>query len=126
MEIIIPDDTFITSETDAKGIITSVNDAFLQITGYEEDELIGKEHNIIRHPDMPKEAFADMWKTIQSGKRWSGIVKNMAKNGDHYWVYAMITKINRQDGVKSVYTSIRQKCSRREIEEMCATLGIEP
>ena len=82
------DDVNILSTTDPKGRITHVNDDFVEISGFERDELIGKAHNIVRHPDMPPAAFEDLWKTIKGGESWLGIVKNRCKNGDHYWVSA--------------------------------------
>ena len=72
------------SKTDLKGITTYANRAFIEISGYSEEELVGKSHNIVRHPDMPPAAFADLWDTVKSGKAWSGIVKNRCKNGDFY------------------------------------------
>lgn len=115
MELILDDDIYIISETDEKGIITSVNDDFCMISGYGKDELIGTDHNIVRHPDMPKVAFEGLWRTIKTGKRWEGIVKNLAKSGDYYWVHATVTKVSKY-GSKSAYTSIRQKPSRHEVE----------
>jgi PAS domain S-box-containing protein len=87
------DSNVIFSETDTKGKITNVSSAFCNISGYSEDELIGKNHNIIRHPDMPKDAFIDMWQTIRSGNKWFGEVKNLHKNGSHYWVKAEVEPI---------------------------------
>lgn len=115
MELTLDDDIYIISETDENGIITHVNDDFCSISGYGQDELIGSNHNIVRHPDMPKVAFEGLWKTIRSGKRWEGIVKNQAKSGDYYWVHATVTKVNKF-GSNSVYTSIRQKPLRSEVE----------
>lgn len=116
IEIEIDKNEFIVSETDAKGVIIDVNDYFLTVTGYDRDEVIGKHHNILRHSDMPKEAFRGMWSTIKSGRTWRGFVKNKAKNGAYYWVYATVSPINRIDG-KSVYTSIRQAITLREKEK---------
>ena len=76
------------SKTDAHGNITYVNRDFVNISGFSEEELLGAPQNIVRHPDMPVEAFADFWSTIKSGKAWTGLVKNRCKNGDHYWVEA--------------------------------------
>lgn len=84
------------STTDLNSNITHANDAFVRISGYSLDELTGAPHNIVRHPDMPKAAFADMWKTLQGGEPWSGVVKNRCKNGDHYWVKANVCPIKRQ------------------------------
>ena len=92
-EVLLDPDTTIISTTDLKGQITYVNEEFIQISGFEKDELIGKSHNIVRHPDMPPEAFADLWETIKSGKPWRGLVKNRCKNGDYYWVDAFVTQI---------------------------------
>ncbi|MDO9393377.1 MAG: PAS domain-containing protein, partial [Methylotenera sp.] len=74
----------IVSKTDLKGKITFVNRDFIDISGYTEEELLGQSHNIVRHPDMPPEAFADLWNTVKAGKPWIGIVKNRCKNGDYY------------------------------------------
>ena len=87
-EMDVLDDQAIVSKTDLKGNITYVNPYFTQISGYSEAELIGAPQNILRHPDMPAEAFADLWASIQAGTPWTGIVKNRCKNGDHYWVRA--------------------------------------
>ena len=80
----ISDDTLILSTTDTKGRITFVNPTFIEVSGYTEEELIGKAHNIVRHPDMPPEAFEDLWKTLKAGLLWTGLVKNRRKNGDYY------------------------------------------
>ena len=101
------DNSTLVSKTDSKGIITYVNDMFCKISGYTKEELIGKSHNIIRHPDMPKEVFKDLWKTIQNGKVWHGIVKNLKKNGDYYVVDATITPIFDHNGNIIEYIAIR-------------------
>ncbi|HAC28980.1 MAG TPA: chemotaxis protein, partial [Marinobacter hydrocarbonoclasticus] len=72
--------------TDLKGKITAANEEFAEVAGYSIDELVGQPHNLIRHPDMPPEAFANLWETIRKGDSWRGMVKNRCKNGDHYWV----------------------------------------
>ncbi|KFL34944.1 histidine kinase [Sulfurospirillum sp. SCADC] len=96
------------SKTDPKGIITFVNDKFCQISGYTKEELLGKSHNIIRHPDMPKTAFRDLWKTIKDEKKtWQGIVKNRAKNGDTYYVKTTIQPILNPNGEVEEYISLR-------------------
>ncbi|MEY0599443.1 methyl-accepting chemotaxis protein [Providencia alcalifaciens] len=100
--------------SDLQGNIVSANDFFVQVSGYELDELLTRPHNIIRHPDMPKEAFADMWATLKKGEPWTGIVKNRRKNGDHYWVRANIVPIKRQGKITG-YMSIRTRATRQEI-----------
>ncbi len=102
------------SRTDAGGRITFVNKAFIDISGFTEAELIGSPHNLVRHPHMPKEAFADLWATIKGGKPWEGFVKNRAKNGDHYWVRANVTPVVEQGQIVG-YVSIRSKPSREQI-----------
>ncbi|MEW6563003.1 MAG: methyl-accepting chemotaxis protein [Pseudomonadota bacterium] len=109
-------DMDIVSRTDLKGSITYVNAEFLRISGFSQQELMGENHNIVRHPDMPAEAFADLWKTVKAGKSWNGIVKNRCKNGDHYWVDANVTPI-REGGAVIGYLSVRKKPSRTQIEK---------
>ena len=87
-EYILRDNQAPISRTDAKGKITFANADFIEASGFDEDELIGKPHNIVRHPDMPPEAFADLWKCLHQGQSWTGMVKNRRKNGDYYWVLA--------------------------------------
>ncbi len=94
----IGDDILIVSVTDTKGRITYINQTFIEVSGFSHDELIGKAHNIVRHPDMPPEGFEDLWKTLQAGKPWTGLVKNRRKNGDYYWVIANATPI-KENGV---------------------------
>jgi aerotaxis receptor len=103
------------SMTDLKGRITHANDAFVALSGFTRDELIGKAHNLVRHPDMPAAAFADMWATIQAQRPWTALVKNRAKNGDHYWVRANATPLIR-DGSVTGYLSVRVKPSRGEVD----------
>ena len=86
VEYPITDDTLILSTTDTKGRITYVNQTFVEVSGFTEEELIGKAHNIVRHPDMPPEAFEDLWVAMKAGLPWTGLVKNRRKNGDFYWV----------------------------------------
>ncbi len=85
----LADDTTLMSTTDLQSYITHANDTFVQVSGFTLQELQGQPHNMVRHPDMPKAAFADMWFTLKKGEPWSGIVKNRRKNGDHYWVRPM-------------------------------------
>lgn len=94
------------SRTDLEGRITFANAAFVEVSGFDHDELLGANHNIVRHPDMPPEAFADLWQTLKHGRSWQGVVKNRRKNGDHYWVNATVTPIT--EGKQCVgYTSVR-------------------
>ncbi len=104
----------IVSQTDEKGKIIYANEDFCKISKYTKDELIGKAHNIVRHPDMPKDAFADMWQTIKSGKVWTGIVKNRSKDGGYYWVNATVYPSTDKDEMK--YFSVRVRPSEEEIE----------
>ena len=92
-EFVIPDGVTLVSTTDLQSHITYCNPAFIAVSGYEKDELIGQPHNIVRHPDMPQEAFRDMWETLKGGQPWSALVKNRRKNGDHYWVVANATPV---------------------------------
>lgn len=113
------DSVIIISTTDAKGIITYVNQGFIDVSGFSEMELVGKNHNIVRHPDMPPVAFGDLWDTIKTGKPWRGIVKNRCKNGDHYWVDAYVTPIHEQGKVVG-YQSVRSKPKRSQIDAAAA------
>jgi len=110
------EDGLIVSSTDLKGIITYANRKFCEIAGYKKQELVGKNHNIVRHPDMPKAAFKDLWDTVSAGKEWTGIVKNLRKDGKYYWVYSHIAPVFNDD-VISGYTAARRPASQNEIEE---------
>ncbi|MEQ1596874.1 MAG: PAS domain-containing protein [Casimicrobium sp.] len=114
-EVQFPDGRLIVSRVDLKGIITHANEAFVMMSGYQRNELMGAPHNILRHPDMPKAAFADLWSTVSAGKKWHGYVKNLRKDGAFYWVYATVVP-NVRGGVIAGYTSVRRKPSRRKIE----------
>ncbi|MDC7825906.1 PAS domain-containing methyl-accepting chemotaxis protein [Pseudomonas sp. BLCC-B13] len=104
----------ILSTTDLKGVITYVNPDFIAISGYEEDELLGRSHNLVRHPDMPPAAFADLWRTLKAGRSWMGLVKNRCKNGDHYWVSAFATPVIR-DGAVVEYQSVRSQAGAQRV-----------
>ncbi len=95
------------SETDRKGIITYVNEKFCEVSGYSAEELLGQPHNIVRHPDVSKEVFRDMWRTIGRGKVWRGIIKNRRKDGTPYWVDATIAPVIGSDGKPMKYIGIR-------------------
>jgi aerotaxis receptor len=107
----------IVSSTDLKGIITYANRKFCSIAGYDKHELVGKNHNIVRHPDMPKAAFQEVWDTIEAGKDWTGIVKNLRKDGKYYWVYSHIAPVFN-DGEITGYTAARRPASKSEISEI--------
>ncbi len=107
----------IISETDLKGVITYANRKFCEISGYSNDELVGQPHNIIRHPDMPKEAFAKVWSTIQGGQIWHGLVKNLRKDGKFYWVETEILPSKDADGNIIGYVAARKPAARKDIEE---------
>ena len=110
-----PSDQTLISVTDLKGRITYCNQNFVAVSGYTEEELLGQPHNVLRHPDMPEEAFRDMWHTIQEkGKPWSALVKNRRKNGDHYWVRANATPVRDGDRILG-YLSVRTKPTQQEI-----------
>ncbi|MGR9014990.1 MAG: PAS domain-containing protein, partial [Gammaproteobacteria bacterium] len=104
------------SRTDLKGIITYVNDEFAALSGFSRDELIGAEHNIVRHPDMPAAAFEDMWLNLKAMRPWNGIVKNRTKSGDYYWVDANAMPIFKNGKVHE-YLSVRRVPSREKIEQ---------
>ncbi|MBT0571399.1 methyl-accepting chemotaxis protein [Curvibacter sp. CHRR-16] len=109
------DGAMLVSMTDTQGRITHCNPSFVETSGFEMQELIGQPHNMIRHPDMPEQAFKDMWRTIGSGSPWTGLVKNRRQNGDHYWVRANVTPLMK-DGKPQGYMSVRTKPSRNEVQ----------
>ncbi len=113
VERVMRENDFIVSKTDPRGIITYGNPIFIEFSGYTEEELIGSQHNIIRHPDMPRAAFKLAWDTIQSGREFFAYVKNMSKDGGFYWVFAHITPDFGPGGQIVGYTSVR-RCPRRE------------
>ncbi len=115
-EVTFPPGKVLISKTDTKGIITYANDAFVAISGYSREELIGKSHNIVRHPDMPPQAFKWLWDTLKAGRPWRGVVKNRCKNGDHYWVRATIAPIIENGNVTG-YLSVRRPPSREQVAE---------
>ncbi|MDP2792495.1 MAG: methyl-accepting chemotaxis protein [Sulfurisoma sp.] len=114
-EFVLRDDHMIVSKTDLKGQITYINRDFLEVSGFLESELLGQPHNIVRHPDMPIEAYVDLWRTLKAGRPWIGLVKNRCKNGDFYWVEAHATPI-REAGQVVGYMSVRRKPARAQID----------
>jgi len=120
-EFELPDNATLMSTTDTQSHITYANGTFVQVSGFSNEEIVGQPHNVVRHPDMPKEAFADMWATLQGGEPWTALVKNRRKNGDHYWVRANATPVVR-NGRPVGYMSVRTKPSPDEIaaaESLC-------
>ena len=115
-EMILDEFAFLVSETDEKGIIIFANDDFCKMAEYSVDELIGKPHNIVRHKDMPKVAFKDLWETVKRNEIWSGYVKNATKSRNYYWVYATVFPTITSDGKKG-YLSCRRKATKEEIDE---------
>jgi PAS domain S-box-containing protein len=115
-EIVMDDGDFIVSKTDLKGRITYANRIFIKMAGYAEDELLNVQHNIIRHPDMPRGVFQLLWNVIEAGDECFAYVKNMAKNGDFYWVFANVTSDLDANGKPIGYFSVRRKPSRAGIE----------
>lgn len=105
----------ILSTTDLKGRITHVNQDFLKVSGFGHEELIGASHNIVRHPDMPPAAFAQLWDYLHAGRPWMGVVKNRCRNGDHYWVSAYVTPVYR-DGQLVEYQSVRTRPSEAQVQ----------
>jgi PAS domain S-box-containing protein len=115
-EIVMKENDFIVSKTDKTGKITYCNQIFMSMAGYTESELMGKNHNIIRHPDMPKVAFKLAWDLIQNKKEFFGFVKNLTKQGAYYWVFANITPDFDEDNNIIGYTSVRRKPNAKAIE----------
>lgn len=107
------------STTDTRGVITYCNDAFVQISGFRRDELIGQPHNLVRHPDMPAAAFSTMWSYLKQGKAWMGLVKNRCKNGDFYWVHAYVTPMIERGQIVG-YESVRVAPTRAQIDHATA------
>ena len=111
----VPADIYLTSRADPKGVITYVNHAFVEISGFTREQLVGQPHNIVRHPDMPPAAYADMWATLQAAKGWVGVVKNRCANGDHYWVRASVSPELGPDGTIAGFISVQVRPSAKEI-----------
>ena len=120
VERMMREDDFIVSKTNPKGIITYGNPIFIEFSGYSEEELLGSQHNIVRHPDMPRAAFQLAWDTIRAGKEFFAYVKNMAKDGSYYWVFTHITPDFDQQHNIVGYTSVR-RCPKRD-----AVAKVEP
>lgn len=115
IEHILDDSETLLSTTDTRGIITYANEAFVRISGFSREQLLGQPHNIVRHPDMPPAAYADLWRTLKEGRSWVGLVKNRRINGDYYWVRANATPMHR-NGELVGYLSVRTKPAREEVK----------
>lgn len=115
-ECFFPEDEIIVSKTDLKGHITYANRTFLNVSGYSEEELLGKAHSIIRHPDMPRCVFKLLWDTLEAKQEIFAYVKNMAKNGDHYWVFAHVTPTLDANGRVISYHSNRRVPERKQVD----------
>jgi len=111
-----PPGCYLVSKTDLKGAVTYANDAFVELSGFTREELIGKNHNIVRHPDMPPQAFEDLWRTVKAGLPWRGIVKNRSKDGDHYWVDAFVVPVQEDDRIVG-YMSVRSRPARQAVAD---------
>ncbi|MDQ7090552.1 MAG: PAS domain-containing protein [Methylococcales bacterium] len=111
-----PEGKIIVSTTNTKGIITHVNHVFIEMSGYKKSELLGVNHSILRHPDMPSLIFKSLWDTIQTGKKWQGVIKNLRKDGGYYWVKVTVAP-NIRKGLIVGYTSVRRKPSVSAVAE---------
>ena len=115
-EIVMRDKDFIVSKTDPKGLLTYANEIFIEFSGYTEAELLGHQHNIIRHPDMPRAVFKLLWDTLKNGREFNGYVKNMSKDGSYYWVIANVTPSYSTRGSLLGYYSVRRKPGKNALE----------
>lgn len=115
-EVSYPHGMYVVSQTDLKGVITDANEAFVTLSGFTREELLGKSHNLVRHPDVPPAIFADLWASLKAGMPWRAVVKNRCKNGDHYWVDAQIVPIFKNDQAVG-YMSVRREPTRQQIQE---------
>ncbi len=118
-ETMLNEDSFLVSETDSKGKILFANEEFCRIAEYQLEDLVGKPHNLVRHDDMPKAAFKDLWDTVQKGEVWHGYVKNKTKSGGYYWVFATVYPYTNEAG-EQCYMSCRRKPARDKVEEYAA------
>jgi PAS domain S-box-containing protein len=122
-EVFFPNDELIVSKTDVRGRITYVNRTFIAISGYEEDELLGEPHSVIRHPEMPRCIFRLLWETIQAEREIFAFVKNMCKNGDHYWVLAHVTPTLGANGAITGFHSNRRVPERAHVSMFSELYG---
>jgi len=115
-EVYLQEDSLIVSHTDLSGKISYANRTFMEISGYREQELLGVQHNIIRHPDMPRGVFRFLWDTLKEGREFFGFVKNSCRNGSYYWVFAQVTLNQDSQGKKVNYCSVRRKAPASALE----------
>ena len=111
------DESVIISQTDLEGVITYVNRAFCKVSAYNSDELVGEPHNIVRHPDMPSEVFKKMWHAISNGRAWNGLIKNLRKSGEYYWVELEILPVRDDSKNMTGYISVSKPASHKDIQE---------
>ena len=124
-EIVLDPKRYIVSETDEKGKIIFVNDYFIEISGYSEEELMGKAHSIVRHPDMPKVVFKLLWETISNGKNINAVVKNLAKDGQYYWIFTEFESRRDTDTGKIIGYHAARKSISKHVLEIIAQLYAE-
>lgn len=117
-EEVLFDGRSLISETDLKGVITFVNRKFVEMTGYSKEEAVGQPHSILRHPDMPKAAFEEMWKIIKQGKTWEGYVKNLRKDGKYYWVVVTIVPKKDEEDKIIGYIASRKMPDRNQLKNI--------
>ena len=115
-ETLLNDSSFLVSETDEKGNVIFANEEFCRVAEYSLEELLGKPHNLVRHKDMPRAAFQDLWDTVKSGEVWNGFVKNSTKSGGYYWVFATVYPFKNEQG-KQCYLSCRRVPSREDVQK---------
>jgi aerotaxis receptor len=116
-EYVLKSDDFLVSQTNEQGEILFANDDFCKVAGYTLEELVGQPHNIVRHRDMPKSAFKDLWETVKRGNEWNGYVKNATKDGGYYWVYATVYPMYDELTQQKTYMSCRRKPSKQEVAD---------
>lgn len=116
-EYVLKNNDFLVSQTDSRGVILFANDDFCAVAGYTLEELVGKPHNIVRHPDMPKAAFKGLWESVKNDKVWNGYVKNRTKDGGFYWVFATVYPMYDNVRKERTYLSCRRKPSEEEIKQ---------
>lgn len=114
-ETLFDNEDFLVSKTDLRGIIIYVNKIFREVCKYKESEMVGAPHNLIRHPDMPKACFYDLWQTIQKGKEWRGLIKNLCSDGSYYWVDAYVVPNKDENGKTIGFTSMRRKPKKEDV-----------